>query len=450
MLRRKLLATSLALAVAAAALSGCVRNQPVAAVDWLDRQGGVADATILSDNTDAWSSSGLVHGELEPDIDDAGIQRLIDEIKKFWRNNPSVSFRLGWHGVDFAVSDDDAANDDAMSLWHAMIDIPTIKTAVAYSDAIDAHTLRDGTVDALGKLGDLPADLWVEAFANEQDLAQDTSDDYDYNGYESEFALGYWIPDACEPDAAVREYAESLLSRDDIEGGLLQLCIDMTLGLPSGTSLAQAAPALRAELDERGLSEFPVTAHTELTGDYDTHTAAITPGDAGALAVLGIFEDSGIPDLFYDLDGERTLTVTAYAAPTADILALVQTSPAAAALPQIVVEGTPVKIYGPLSVLPDLLAQAVALDDASATFGSIELGVDTGSAFLDYEVGSQPDVVTAAADLRASGATVGRTFTIRMQSMEVYITDGVAQIADPGYTSPETMLAFVDAWNAGN
>ncbi len=448
MLRRKLLATSIALAVVAAALTGCVRNQPVAGVDWLDRQDGIVDATILSDNTDAWSSSGLVHGELEPDIDDAGIQRLVDEIKKFWRNNPSVSFRLGWHGVDFSVSDVDADNDDAMALWHAMIDIPEVETAVASSDTIDAHTLRTGTVEALGKLDDLPADLWVEAFANEQDLAQDTSDDYDYNGYESDFALGYWIPDACEPDAAVREFAESLLDRDDIEGGLLQLCIDMTLGLPAGSSLAVAAPAMRAELDERGLTAFPVTMHTARTGDYDTHAAAITPGDAAALGVLDIFEDESLADTFYELDADRKLTVTAYESPTADLLALVQTSPETAALPEIELVGTPVTIYGPLSVLPDLLAQATALDAASDTFGSITLGVDTGSAFLDYEVGSQPDVVTAAADLRASGATEGRVFTIRMQSMEVHITDGVAVIGDD-YTGAESMLAFVDAWNAG-
>jgi hypothetical protein len=248
----------------------------------------------------------------------------------------------------------------------------------------------------------------------------------------------------------VREFAESLLDRGDIEGGLLQLCIDMTLGLPSGSSLATAAPAMRAELDERGLTGFPVTMHTARTGDYDTHTAAITPGDPGALGVLGIFESESLADTFYELDADRKLTVTAYESPTADLLALVQTSPASAALPEIDLIGTPVTIYGPLSVLPDLLAQATALDAASAAFGSISLGVDSGEAYFDYEVGSEPDVVTAVADLRASGATVGRTFTMRQKSYELYIIDGVAQIADPDYVGAESMLAFVDAWNAGN
>ena len=40
-------------------------------------------------------------------------------------------------------------------------------------------------------------------------------------------------------------------------------------------------------------------------------------------------------------------------------------------------------------------------------------------------------------------------FTIKMRSMEVHITDGVAVIADD-YVGDESMLAFVDAWNAGS
>ena len=84
----------------------------------------------------------------------------------------------------------------------------------------------------------------------------------------------------------------------------------------------------------------------------------------------------------------------------------------------------------------------------ASTSGRSSSGWTAGSAYLDYEVGSEPDVVAAAADLRASGATEGRVFTIKMRSMEVHITDGVAVIADD-YVGDESMLAFVDAWNAG-
>ena len=129
-----------------------------------------------------------------------------------------------------------------MGLWHEVVDIPTVETAVAYSDAIDAHTLRDGTVDALDRLDDLDADLWVESFANEQDLADDIALDYDYGGYESPTALAYWMPDACVPDAAVREFAESLVERDDIEGGALELCIEI-VARPAGGRLARGRGA---------------------------------------------------------------------------------------------------------------------------------------------------------------------------------------------------------------
>lgn len=449
MLRRRLLATSIALGLIAGALTGCVRNQPIAAVDWLDRQGGIVDAVILSDNTDAWSSSGLVHGELQPDIDDAGIKKLLEEIQGFWRDNGAVSFRLGWHGVDFAVSDDDAENDISIDLWHTLIDTPSVETGVAYAGSIDAHTMRDGTLDALNKLDPLDVDLWIEAFSDERALADDTEADYQYNGYASAVALGYWLPADCDPDAAVLEFAESLVDRSDIEGGSIAPCAEITLGLPSGSSLAAAATAQRSELDERGLPDFPVTMFTAETGYYDTYTAAITPGDPAALAVLQTFEQDAHPELFYELDAERALTVTAYETPTSDLLALVQSSPASAALPQITLIGAPVTVYGPLAALPSLLDKATALDAASDAFGSIELGVDAGSAFFDYEVGSAPDVVKAAADLRASGVTEGRTFTMKQKSYELYIIDGVAEIADPDYVGAESMLEFVDVWNAG-
>ena len=450
MLRRKLLATSLALVVIGAALTGCVRNQTTGGVEWLDERDGIVEATILADNTGPWSSSGLVRGELEPDIDDAGIARLIDEIQGYWRNNPAVAFRLGWNGVDFAVSSDDGESEAAVGFWHQVVEMPTVLAAVTFSDQINAYSLRDGTVEALHDLESLGAQISLESFATETDLVADTESDADYGGITNPLAYLYWVPSDCDPDPALREFAESLVERDDIEGGTVEPCSQISLGLPSGASLAEAAPALRAELDERGLDWFPVTLSTALTGSYDTHTAAVTPGDAGALAVLSVFEQEGAPTTFYELDAERMLSITSFETPTTELIALISGAPAAAELPQIHLEGTPVTIYGPLSALSGLHAQAVALDAASEAFGSIELGVDSGAAYFDYEVGSQPDVETAAADLRASGATVGRTFTLRQQNFELYIIDGVAEIADPNYTGADWMLAFIEVWNAAN
>jgi hypothetical protein len=449
MLRRRLIATSIALVVGAAALTGCVRNQTTGGVEWLDGRDGIVGATILADNTGPWSSSGLVRGELEPGIDDAGIARLIDEIQGYWRNNPAVGFRLGRDDVDFAVSSEEGESETAVELWHQVTEMPSVRAAVVFSDQINAYSLREDTVEALGELGDLGALIQLESFPTLKDLVTDTQGDNDYGGVMNPLALLYWLPADCDPDAAVREFAESLVERDDIEGGTIELCEQISLGLPSGASLAAAAPVLRAELDERGLSEFPVTVTTALTGSYDTHTAAITPGDAGALAVLSVFEQDGAPETFYELDAERTLSITSYETPTPELIALISGAPAAASLPQIHLEGTPVTIYGPLYALTSLHDQAIALDAASDAFGSIELGVDSGSAYFEHGVGAQPDVETAAADLRASGATEGRRFTLRQQNYELYIVDGVAEIGDPDYVGAESMLAFIEIWNAG-
>ncbi len=449
MLRRKLLATSIALVVAGTALTGCVRNQTTGGEEWLAGRDGIVEATVLADNTGPWSSSGLVRGELEPGIDDAGISRLIDEIQGYWRNNPAVAFRLGWNGVDFAVSSDDGESEKAVGLWHQVVEMPTVLAAVTFADEINAYALREGTVEALDDLDDLGVQLQLESFATEADLVADTESDADFGGVTNPLAYLYWLPPDCEPDAAVREFAESLVERDDIEGGRIDPCDQMSLTLPSGASLADAAPALRDELDGRGIDWYTVTLTTALTGSYDTHTAVVTPGDGDALAVLSAFEQDGAPVTFYELDAERTLSITSYETPTADLLALIADAPAAATLPGIHLEGTPVTIYGPLSALAGLHADAVALDAASEAFGAIELGVDSGAATFDYEVGSQPDVETAAADLRASGATRGRTFTLRQQNFELYIIDGVAEIADPTYVGADWMFAFIDIWNAG-
>ncbi|MCU1416423.1 MAG: hypothetical protein JWP32_597, partial [Schumannella sp.] len=49
----------------------------------LAQQDGIASATVLADNTGAWSSSGLVRGELQPGIDDASILELVGAIQDY-------------------------------------------------------------------------------------------------------------------------------------------------------------------------------------------------------------------------------------------------------------------------------------------------------------------------------------------------------------------------------
>jgi hypothetical protein len=445
MVRSRLLAASIALVLIATALAGCVKNLPNPAADWLAGRDGVVEAHVLADNTGAWSSSGLVRGELDPDIDDTGIARLVEEVQAYQAEVGAVAFWLGWHGIDFSVSDVDSENTAAVALWHELVVAPGVKSGVVVADEIRARALRGDTVEAFAALRALDAGVRIESFSDQQTLDTDYIADTQYQDEPNPLAFEFRRPKGCDPAVPVVDYGDSLVERDDIPGGVVDLCAGITLDLPATASLATEALALRADLDARGLSDFTVQLVQEL--DAGTHFAAVTPGDPAVLPVLGVFEQPGAPPVSYSLGPDGNLAVTSYGTPTGDLLTLMQSAPAADKLIGIGLEGDPVAILGPLERLPSLLTEATALDAASDTFGSVQLGVGFGSVFLDAGVGADPDVVAAAAALRATGATDGRFFSVRYKSFEVNIVDDVAALADPDYVGAEVMQAFVEAWN---
>jgi hypothetical protein len=431
-------------ALAAAALTGCVKNLPNGAVDWLDQQDGVAEASILADNTGAWSSSGLVRGELDPDIDDAKLETLIGKVQKYQADTGGVAIWLGYDDLDFDVEDGD--NSGTVALWRKVLDVDGLASGIVYASELRVRALRPDAVAAFEALAPLNAGVRLEAFTDAQALADDYAADVQYDQVNVN-ALEFRRPGDCTPDAAVLDFAESLVDRDEIPGATIDLCSGITLDLPATASIAHSAQTLRAELDQRGLTLFPVQL-TSVSADA-TRFAAITPGSASILPVLEVFEADGVPPMDYSLSPDSTLAITAYGVPTADLLALVKKSPAAAKLQGIGLQGDPVSVLAPLKDLPDLLDTALSLDAASDTFGSVELGVGFGSVFLDSGVGEDPDVVTAAADLRASGVTKGRFFSVKYLNAQADIENDVAALADPNYTDPHVLQAFVDAWNAG-
>ena len=441
---RRAAALLLPIVLLAAVLSGCVKNLPNGAVDWLAGQDGISDARILSDNTGAWSSSGLVRGELDEGIDDAGIQTLIGKIQKYAAENGNVSYWLGFHDIDFNVDSGDNASD--IALWRQVLDVPGLATAIVSEGEVRAHAMRPDAIDALTALHDLDAGVRLEAFSDDADLTADYAADLQYDQV-NVVALEYRRPKGCEPERAVLDFAESLVDRPEIPGATIDLCGGITLDLPVTASVATTAVEVRAELDERGLSEFPVQV-TSATDDA-TRFAAIAPGDPSLLAVLAVFEQPGTPPMSYSLSPDETLAVTAFDVPTADLVTLMQGAPAASGLAGIGLEGDPVSILGTLAQLPALLAEATALDAASDTFGSVQLGQGFGGVTLESAVGSDPDVVAAVAALRASGVPDGRFFSVHYLNMQLDIANDVAALSDDGYTDPHVMQAFVDAWNAG-
>ncbi|HEX7834099.1 MAG TPA: hypothetical protein VF479_01370, partial [Pseudolysinimonas sp.] len=328
--RSRLLAASVVAALVVAALAGCVKNLPNPAAEWLAGRDGVVDASVLADNTGAWSSSGLVRGELDPDIDDAGIARLIGEIQSYQAEVGAVAFWLGWHGIDFSVSSVDGENTQAVWLWQQLVDVPGVVSGVVVADEIRARALRPDTAAAFAALRALDAGVRIEAFADDEALAADALADTQSLDELNPVAIEYRRPKGCDPVAAVIDYGDSVLGRDDITGGVVDVCTGVTLDLPIDASLATEAIALRQDLDSRGISAFPVQLVREFDGG--TQFAAVTPGDPAVLPVLAVFERPGAPPASYSLAPDGNLGVTSYDTPTSELLTLMQGAPAAGKL----------------------------------------------------------------------------------------------------------------------
>jgi len=259
-------------------------------------------------------------------------------------------------------------------------------------------------------------------------------------------SLSYRAKAECHPDRAVLAYTVAVAKRADIGSGQLELCDDLSLTLTPGTSLAATAPGMRAELNRAGLSAFPVNLNNQPSDGSSPDTADLTPGDPARLGVLAGLEVPNTLQLGYQLQSDGTLTVIDYSVPVSNLLGLVSASPGAGALPAVVLKAQDVAIGGTLSELPGLLTQATALATASPTLGNVFLTPTEGSVDLTAAAGANPDVVTAAAALKASGAVGSRAFVVKYAAYEVDIAAGVATVPS-GYTGGEIMDQFAKAWN---
>ncbi len=392
-----------------------------------------------------------MRGELEPDIDDAGIARLIDEIQGYWRNNPAVAFRLGWNGVDFAVSAEDGASEAAAQLWHAVVEMPEVKAAITFADEIIAYSLRDGTVEALDQLDDLGVQISLESFATEADLVADTEADADIGGVTNPLAYLYL---ALRPTATrIPRCASSpsrLSSATTSKAEPIEPCTEISLGLPSGASLAAAALELRAELDERGLDWFSVTLTTALTGSYDTHTAAVTPGRRRrARRALGVRAGRCARDRLRARRRAHALDHLVRDPDDRPDRAHQRRSRGVHACPRSTSRARPSRSTGRSRRSPDCTPRRsrstprVRRSDRSSSASTpVPRTSTTRSAARPT---SRPPPPTCARRERRQG----RVFTLRQQNFELYIIDGVAEIGDPNYTGADWMLAFVERrWRA--
>ena len=292
------------------------------------------------------------------------------------------------------------------------------------------------------------ADIDVEAFRDVTALRADTSDDDFFGPSAGLGSFDLVLPNGCSPGAGVREFAESLVGRDEIDGGDFDFCTAFTINYRADASFADAAVAVRGELDAAGLSDFPVTIEQIVDAYAQGHTAVLTPGDPAVLPVLAVFGAEGVPQLYYTLGADRALEVTGYDVPTSDLLTLLQGSPIAATLPLIRLIGSPVSVEGTLDQLAPFIDQATALIGLDPEFVNVQLGPANVVLELTSPVGTDPDMAAAVAALRSSPIWTTHTVDVQYLNFHVYIVDGAATIGDT-YTGGESMDHFVELWNSG-
>lgn len=420
---------------AAAALTGCT-NDPASAVKWLKGQSGITGAEIVQSTNEELLISGTTRGDLKPGLSDGQIGKLVDAVQDFTKHHPNVTIELGHGDLAFVVGSD-ADTTRAIKLWHRAEKIPKLLRAVSAGNAINAGVLRADVAPALAKMLDLGAQIELDAYPTVAIANSSTA---------ASGSLSYLAKADCHPVRAVLAYTVAVAKRTDVGSGQLQLCSGLSLTLTPGTSLAAAAPGMRAELDAAGLSSFPVNLNNQPDDNSVPDTTDLTPGNPAFLAVLTGLEAAGRPQLGYELDSDGTLTLIDYKDPASTLLSLAS-SAGAAPLPGVLLKAEDVTIGGTLAQLPGLLTEATALASASPTLVTVVLTPTTGSVDLNSAVGADPDVVTAAAALKASGAVGSRRFTVIYAGYEVDIKDGVATIADPDYVGGGFMNQFVTAWN---
>ena len=421
-----------------AALTGCISNDPANAVGWLKSQPGITGAQVVESSNEELLVTGTTRGELKPGLSDAQIGTLVHAAQKYGSQHPNVTIELGHGELAFVVSTD-ADTAIAIKLWHAAEKVPKLLYGVSAGNAFNAGVLRADVGPVLEQLLGFGTRLHLDAYL---DLATANS------VYSASGSLTYIADTDCRPDRAVVAYTVAVAERPDVGSGQLELCDNLSLTLTPGTSLAAAAPGMRAELDAAGLTAFPVNLNNQPNDDSSPDTADLTPGDPAALAVLTGLEASNLPQLGYELDADGTLTLVDFGDPAATLLSLAS-SAGAATLPAVLLKAKDVTIGGTTAQLPGLLTEATALAAVSPTFGGVMLTPTAGSVELNAAAGADPDVATAAAALKASGAVGSRAFTVTYAAYQVSIAGGVATIGDPDYVGGDVMNQFVTAWNGG-
>ena len=437
-------------ALVAGALSGCTPNVTNGAMSWMSGQGEVAQAELVVDRTTMFGTSGVIRGELKPDLDDAALDGLVQRAVDYVRDHEGVEFRLGYADVDFLI--EDAANTAVgREHWDELRGLDGLVSALASAGDVLVHTLRPEARATLDALRDFPAPVEFETFRTLQAEESDRRND-DYGPRQNrDGALNVTRGAGCDPTD--EQWDRALLTTDDaVESGNVVVCGDYALEYVPESDLVAVATAW-AESQASAVDPAPALAVSE--NDLNGRVIHVTPGDAALFAAVQGFETPGAPEVSYELRADGTLEVSG-GAPTSELVAALASSPTASLLTSISVDGSwpgpvggeSVIVRGTLAELAGLIAEVEALFPLDPAFYNIT--ADAGSLRVDLysPPGSDPDMASAAAALKGSPIWTTRATVVGYLNGEVLIENGVARVAAE-YTDHEPYDAFVAAWNAG-
>jgi hypothetical protein len=438
------------LVVLLAALTACTPNDVNPALSWLDGQDGVAEASVVVDRTDLFGTSGVLRGELEPGLDGARLDLLVERVAAYARDHDSVELRLGVADVDFVVDDGVAA---ARRLWTELRELDGVVAALADGqEGVRVHVMRPAFAATVDALADLDAVVEVEGFRDAEAERLDRADD-DYGPpARNSGSLQVVRGSACEPGAAGWDRVLRTAGDDRIAEGAVDACGPYDLTYDDAVDLSAVATEWAQE-QERAPEPVPALAVKE--NGAAPHEISVTPGDASMFPVVAGFEMPGTPAVRYVLPGDGTLLVTSWdPAPASDLLAILAASPLAERLTSIQLEGDvsgpvggeSVTASGTIAEIAPLIAEAEALFPLDPSIYVV--AIDAASVRIDLYAppGGDPDMAAAARAIHASPIWANRELVVGYLNGEVIVRDGVAAIG-ADYTDREPYDAFVAAWN---
>lgn len=436
--------------LALAGLTGCTPNVVSPALGWMTGQSEVAQAELIVDRTTMFGTSGVVRGELLPDLDESRLDALVQRAVDYVRDHDGVEFRLGYADVDFLI-EDAASTAEGRELWSDLRRLDGLTSALAAAGDVHVRVLRPEARDTLEALRDIPAAVELEAF---RDLVAEESDrrEDDYGPRQNrDGALNITRGASCDPSAEAWERV--LRTTDDaVESGNVDVCGAYALEYVPESDLVAVALEW-AELQAASSDPAPELVVSE--DDLNGRVIHVTPGDPALFPAVAGFEAPGAPDVFYTLAADATLDVRGYDVAPSELVALLAAAPAAANLASIRVEGDwpgpvggeSVIVQGTIGELAGLVAEVESLFPLDPAFYNI--AADAGSLRVELysPPGTDPDMAAAALALKSSPLWQGRFTAVEYMQGEVHIEDGVARLA-ADYTSAAALEAFVAAWNA--